>query len=134
MNRPGDYSNFTDAQLAEWHQLITRVDRLNALLLEEQKKNAQLSADARSAKEELQRVHEEYRDDFARLSSKVQEVIDAGLRCRNELAFLRQHLPAILADWLAPFGAFTDAALTPEFVERRKTVTELLRILEPFAK
>lgn len=126
---PQHYHGMTDAQLQEWHQLSSRVERLNEMLLQEQNKNTALSAQLADLHYEKRIMEEGFREDFDRHAAEIREATERWMLARNELAALTEHLPPILADWLAPFEAFSDAGLEPEFVKRRQTVRHLLGLL-----
>lgn len=133
MNPREFFHSMTDDQLAEWYQRVRQVDRLNALLLEEQKKTAALTAQVDNLNHHLASERDDWRADFDRLSREVQQATEAAVADRNRFAFVAEHLPPILAQWLDSLSPFADSALTPEFQEQRQRVRELLSYLAPFS-
>lgn len=126
---PEHYHSMTDAQLQEWHELTQRVESLQEQLLLEQQRTSAILAELDTARAHHQRERADWRADFDERAAEVRSCADQLIRARNELTALTEHLPPILADWLAPFEAFSDAGLSPEFVERRQRVRHLLGLL-----
>lgn len=123
----------TDGTYDQWHEIAQRVERLNAMLLQEQIKSAGLVGELDRTREDHQCERDGWRADFDRLAREVRETAEAHLCDRNRLALLAQHLPEIVADWLSSISLIRDEALTDEYRLKRQHATELLRLLEPFA-
>lgn len=105
-----------------------------ASLTEEKKAVAALAARVSALAEEKARMEQMFREDFDRLTSELRTALESGMRARNQLCLIAQHMPDIVSEFLAAYEHFTDEALAPEFRERRKNAVELMRLLEPFAK
>jgi hypothetical protein len=127
------YANFTDAQLAEWHQHVTQLENQKAEL---EKLRAQLDAE-RVQRDRLQhhlaKTTEEYQAERMTIIKDRNEAFDAATRSDNQLRVLSRNLMPIVADWLECYAAFEDKALTPALRQRRREAVELMRLMTPFA-
>lgn len=85
MYPPDHYRSMTDDQLAQWHQLQTRCDRLNALLLQEQIKTSQLVGELDNARDAHQREREDWSADFQEASRKAADQQSANRRASAAL-------------------------------------------------
>jgi len=133
MKWPQYVSDLNASQYAELLTEAARAERLNALLLDEQNKNAQLRADLRTFNETRAEVVQRWTEEVDQLKEEVRVHAENALRDRNRLTLVAQHLPMFVTEWLSLFTPFKEECLTDEIREAKKAALELLTLLEPFA-
>lgn len=130
MNPREFFHSMTDDQLAEWHQRVRQVDRLNALLLEEQKKNAALVAQVDNLNHHLASEREDRRADIERVREEARHTFERLVTANTHLATLTRELPAVLADFLLTWEPFSEIALTGEMRSKLQSVRVMMQLLE----
>ena len=128
------WSGLSEEQWAEAQMLMSRVDRLNAMLLAEQIANAQLRGEATTAAEKHARAEEDARAEQTHLKGRLAEAEADAQRDRDRLVMICRNLTPLVVEWLTHYEAFADEALTKDTREMKESALELLRLMTPFSE